>query len=116
MTSTPDDTDIRICESHLASRRRTRIRRTIASIGFSAVAAVSGGAATGAWLYFLVFFIGIALSAVFVNATGDASDRGDSIGSFVVSFLMGLALPGIAAYLAASEILVEFLTVTAGEP
>lgn len=116
MTSTPDDTDIRICEFHLASRRRTRIRMTIATIGLSAVAAVMGGAATGAWLYFLVFFIGIALSALFVNATGDASDRGESIGSFVVSFLMGLALLAIVAYLASSGILLEFLTATAGEP
>ncbi|MFI7166889.1 hypothetical protein ACIBM3_30990 [Rhodococcus erythropolis] len=113
MTSTHDATDIRV---YLAIRRRNRIRTTIATIGLSAVAAVIGGATTGAWLYFLVFFIGIALSAVFFNATGDASDRGESIGSFVVSFLMGLALLGGVAYLASSGILLEFLTVTAGEP
>ncbi|MCZ9635360.1 hypothetical protein [Rhodococcus sp. BH5] len=89
---------------------------TIATIGFSAVATVMGGAATGAWLYFLVFLIGIALSALFFSATGDASDKGESIGSYVVSFLMGPALPGSVAYLASSGILLEFLTVTAGEP
>lgn len=56
MSSTDGDDYIRLSNEILESRRRTRLSRAIATIGFAAGAALTGGVATGAWLYFLGFF------------------------------------------------------------
>ncbi len=77
MSSTDRDDHIRLSNEILESRRRTRLSRAIATIGFAAGAALTGGVVTGAWLYFLGFFALITVGVAVGNGISGAVDRGD---------------------------------------
>lgn len=77
MSSTDGDDHIRLSNEILESRRRTRLSRAIATIGFAAGAALTGGVVTGAWLYFLGFFALITVGVAVGNGISGAVDRGD---------------------------------------
>ncbi|MEU2557389.1 hypothetical protein ABZ589_38045, partial [Streptomyces sp. NPDC013313] len=70
MSSTDGDDHIRLSNEILESRRRTRLSRAIATIGFAAGAALTGGVVTGAWLYFLGFFALITVGVAVGNGPG----------------------------------------------
>lgn len=96
MSSTDDDDHIRLSNG----RRRTRLSRAIATIGFAAGAALMGGVATGAWLYFLGFFALITVGVAVGNGISGAVDRGEPIRlvSFIPVLVSAVAL-GIIIYL-----------------
>jgi len=115
MSSTDGDDHIRLSNEILESRRRTRLSRAIATIGFAAGAALTGGVATGAWLYFLGFFALITVGVAVGNGISGAVDRGEPIRlvSFVPVLVSAVAL-GIIIYLVFSGRLSEILTFTTG--
>ena len=115
MSSTDDDDHIRLSNEILESRRRTRLSRAIATIGFAAGAALTGGVATGAWLYFLGFFALITVVMAVGNGISGAVDRGEPIRlvSFIPVLVSAVAL-GIIIYLVFSGRLSEVLTLVPG--